>query len=63
MNLKIKIESNSLEEFFFKIIDHLHWKYVENNIVKSFSSEEKPPSWDNFNKFQYEEHMKFIRTN
>jgi hypothetical protein len=52
-----------LDEFFFKIIALLHEKYKGNNTCIDNMLGEKPntaPLWDNFNKYQVEQHLKQI---
>lgn len=48
-----------LDEFFFKILAVLHDKYKDNNFCIDAMSGQKttfPPQWDNFNKYQVEQH-------
>lgn len=48
-----------LDEFFFKILAVLHDKYKDNNVCIDAMSGQKttfPPQWDNFNKYQVEQH-------
>lgn len=50
-----------LDEFFFRIIAVLHEKYKDNNVCIDNMLGEKPntaPKWDNFNKYQVEQHLK-----
>lgn len=52
-----------LDEFFFKILEVLHIKYKENNVCLDSMYGQKsslPPKWDNFNKYQAEQHLKQI---
>ena len=49
-----------LDEFFFKIVAVLHTKYKDNNICVDAMCGQKtnsPPKWDNFNKYQTEQHQ------
>jgi hypothetical protein len=49
-----------LDEFFFKILEVLHDKYKDNNVCIDAMCGEKtssPPKWNNFNKYQAEQHM------
>ena len=49
-----------LDEFFFKILAVLHDKYKDNNTCVDAMHGEKttsPPKWDNFNKYQVEQHQ------
>lgn len=50
----------NLDLFFFKIIEILFYKYKDTNICldKMFGQKrETPPTWDNFNKHQYQKHL------
>lgn len=52
-----------LDEFFFKILAILHEKYKdENTFIDSMVGQKtsEPPRWDNFNKYQIEQHLKQI---
>jgi hypothetical protein len=52
-----------LDEFFFKILAVLHDKYKDNNICLDSMYGQKtssPPKWDNFNKYQTEQHLQQI---
>ncbi|SHN15308.1 hypothetical protein [Flavobacterium xinjiangense] len=52
-----------LDEFFFKILEVLHEKYKDNNACIDSMYGQKtsfPPKWDNFNKYQTEQHMQQI---
>ena len=52
-----------LDEFFFKILTVLHDKYkIENTCIDSMYGQKMsmPPKWDNFNKFQVEQHLQQI---
>ena len=52
-----------LDEFFFKILEVLHDKYKDNNVCINAMSNQKRDSftrWNNFNKFQIEQHKKQI---
>jgi hypothetical protein len=52
-----------LDEFFFKILEVLHEKYKDDNICIDSMYGQKtnfPPKWDNFNKYQTEQHMQQI---
>jgi hypothetical protein len=52
-----------LDEFFFKILTVLHDKYKDNNICLDSMYGQKtssPPKWDNFNKYQTEQHLQQI---
>jgi hypothetical protein len=52
-----------LDEFFFKILEVLHEKYKDNNVCIDSMYGQKtsfPPKWDNFNKYQTEQHMQQI---
>lgn len=52
-----------LDEFFFKILAILHTKYKdENTCIDSMVGEKTnaAPKWDNFNKYQVEQHLKQI---
>jgi len=62
--LKDELESIVLlDAFFFKILAILHEKYKENNVCIDLMVGKKvttAPKWDNFNKFQTEQHLKQI---
>ena len=50
----------NLDLFFFKIIEILLHKYKDNNICLDImygQKRETPPTWDNFNKHQYQKHL------
>lgn len=52
-----------LDEFFFKILEVLHEKYKDDNVCIDSMYGQKtnfPPKWDNFNKYQTEQHMQQI---
>lgn len=52
-----------LDEFFFKILAVLHEKYKDHNICLDSMYGQKtsfPPKWDNFNKYQTEQHLQQI---
>ncbi|WP_394773189.1 hypothetical protein [Flavobacterium sp.] len=52
-----------LDEFFFKILAVLHDKYKDNNVCLDAMYGQKtssPPKWDNFNKYQTEQHLQQI---
>lgn len=52
-----------LDEFFFKILSVLHDKYKDDNTCIDAMVGEKttsPPKWNNFNKYQVEQHLKQI---
>jgi hypothetical protein len=52
-----------LDEFFFQILAVLHQKYKdENTCIDSMIGEKttSAPKWDNFNKYQVEQHLKQI---
>lgn len=52
-----------LDEFFFKILSVLHDKYKDENTCIDAMVGEKttsPPKWNNFNKYQVEQHLKQI---
>jgi len=52
-----------LDEFFFKILAVLHDKYKDNNVCLDAMCGQKmssPPTWDNFNKYQTEQHLQQI---
>ena len=52
---------SKLDEFFFQIIAVLHEKYKDNNVCIDNMLGDKPntaPKWDNFNKYQVEQHLK-----
>lgn len=52
-----------LDDFFFKILEILHSKYKdENTCLDSMLGEksEKAPTWENFNRYQVEQHLKQI---
>jgi hypothetical protein len=54
-----------LDEFFFKIIAVLHEKYKDNNVCIDNMLGDKPntvPKWDNFNKYQVEQHLKQLES-
>lgn len=54
-------EITALDQFFFKILEVLFMKYKENNVCLDAMIGEKlvkAPKWDNFNKFQTEQHLK-----
>jgi len=54
---------NKLDEFFFQILAVLHNKYKdENTCIDSMVGEKttSAPHWDNFNKYQVEQHLKQI---
>jgi len=63
-NLQTELNAiEQLDEFFFKILAILHNKYKENNTCIDAMCGEKtntPPAWDNFNKYQVEQHLKQI---
>lgn len=65
-NAQLKAEFDAitfLDEFYFKIMEELHAKYKDNNVCIDAMFGEKPssaPKWDNFNKFQVEQHLKQI---
>lgn len=62
--LKSEFESIvMLDEFFFKILAVLHDKYKDNNVCLDSMYGQKtsfPPKWDNFNKYQTEQHLQQI---
>jgi hypothetical protein len=64
-SLKLEFDSISmLDEFFFKIIAVLHEKYKDDNTCIDALSGKKnyaPPKWDNYNKYQVEQHLKQIK--
>ena len=52
-----------LDEFFFKILTVLHDKYKDNNVCLDAMYGQKTtvaPKWDNFNKYQTEQHLQQI---
>ena len=52
-----------LDAFFFRIIEVLHEKYKDHNTCIDNMLGDKPktiPKWDNFNKYQTEQHLKQI---
>ena len=52
-----------LDEFFFKILAVLHDKYKDNNVCLDSMYGQKtssPPKWNNFNKYQTEQHLQQI---
>ncbi|PWA09156.1 hypothetical protein [Flavobacterium laiguense] len=52
-----------LDEFFFKILAILHDRYKDNNICLDSMYGQKtssPPKWNNFNKYQTEQHLQQI---
>lgn len=52
-----------LDAFFFKVLEVLHDKYKESNVcIDSLTGQKmtSPPKWDNFNKYQIEQHLKQI---
>ncbi|WP_281238304.1 hypothetical protein [Flavobacterium praedii] len=54
-----------LDEFFFKIVEVLHHKYKDNNVCLDLMCGQKnnfPPKWNNFNKYQIEQHLQQIAT-
>jgi hypothetical protein len=54
---------NKLDDFFFKILEILHARYKEQNVcIDAMYGEQRQaaPKWANFNKFQYEQHLKQI---
>jgi len=54
-----------LDEFFFKILAVLHDKYKDDNSCIDAMYGQKtssPPKWDNFNKYQVEQHLRQIET-
>lgn len=65
-NEQLKVEFDTLtllDECYFKIMEVLHTKYTDNNVCVDAMFGEKPlsaPKWDNFNKFQVEQHLKQI---
>ncbi len=63
-NLKLEFDTiKMLDEFFFKIVEVLHSKYKNNNLCLDAMCEQKmsaPPKWNNFNKYQVEQHMNQI---
>lgn len=62
--LKTEFEAiTMLDEFFFKILAVLHDKYKDNNTCIDRMLGEKmssAPKWDNFNKYQVEQHLQQI---
>lgn len=64
--ISIKAEFDKIQKldaFFFHILEVLHHKYKDNNTCIDALYGEKTtaaPKWDNFNKFQYEQHLKQI---
>jgi hypothetical protein len=62
--LKTEFEAvTALDQFFFKILEVFFEKYKENNVCLDAMIGEKlvaAPTWDNFNKFQTEQHLKQI---
>jgi hypothetical protein len=62
--LKTEIEViTHLDAFFFKILEVLHNTYKDNNTcIDAFCGEKliASPRWENFNKFQIEQHLKQI---
>ncbi len=56
-------EITMLDTFFFKILAVLHDTYKDKNTCIDWMLGEKsslPPKWDNFNKYQVEQHLKQI---
>lgn len=54
-----------LDEFFFKIVEVLHDKYKDNNVCLDLMCGQKnnfPPKWNNFNRYQIEQHLLQIAT-
>lgn len=52
------------DEFFFKILAVLHEKYKDDNTcidAMCGKKMEAPPKWDNYNKYQVEQHLKQIK--
>lgn len=52
---------HQLDEFFFQILNLLHQKYNDDNTCIDAMMGEKmaaAPSWENYNKFQVEQHLK-----
>lgn len=52
-----------LDAFFFKILEILNNKYKDDNVCINAMFSQKPteaPKWDNFNKYQIEQHLKQI---
>ena len=52
-----------LDEFFFKVVAVLHKKYNNNNLCVDRLCGQKrsqPPKWNNFNKYQIEQHLSQI---
>jgi hypothetical protein len=64
VKLRAEFESiTKLDEFFFKILAVLHAKYKdENTCIDALCGKKtsSPPRWENFNKFQIEQHLKQI---
>ncbi len=64
--LKSEFESIVLlDEFFFKILEVLHLKYKDENICldKMYGKKKSlAPKWDNFNKYQIEQHLKQMKS-
>lgn len=62
--LKAEFDSiTKLDEFFFKILAVLHDMYKDNNTCVDAMVGQKTtaaPKWDNFNKYQIEQHLKQI---
>jgi hypothetical protein len=62
--LKTEFEAiTALDLFFFKILEVLFEMYKENNVCLDLMIGGKlvtAPKWDNFNKFQTEQHLKQI---
>jgi hypothetical protein len=59
------MEVNRLDEFFFRILQHLHDQHNDNSeYLKAFLYEkaEDAPRWDNFNEHQVEQHEIQIHT-
>lgn len=53
-----------LDEFFFTILEVLHEKYKDDNLCLDTMHGKKnttPPMWDNFNKYQVEQHLEQIK--
>lgn len=59
-----EIESiEMLDQFFFKVLEILHNLYKDDNVCLDAMCGYKPqqaPIWDNFNKFQMEQHQAFL---
>jgi hypothetical protein len=62
INDELLTRTELLEDFCFYILEKLHNKYLKNNLILKYFCPRAihPPKWNNFNKIQYDEHLKFF---